>query len=55
VFVLARNELKGTAEFCGPVFSPDKRTLFANLQGPGYTFAIQGPFQSLAQQHEPAG
>jgi secreted PhoX family phosphatase len=55
LYVVARTEIDGPAEFCGPVFSPDKRTLFANLQGPGYTFAIQGPFQSLAQQHEPVG
>jgi secreted PhoX family phosphatase len=31
-------------EFCGPVFSADGTTLFANLQGPGLTFAIEGPF-----------
>jgi secreted PhoX family phosphatase len=44
VQVLASSEAGGEAEFCGPVFSPDRRTLFANLQGPGYVFAIQGPF-----------
>ena len=45
VFFLAacEPEVKGD-EFCGPVFSPDQRILFANLQGPGLTFAIQGPF-----------
>jgi hypothetical protein len=47
LYVLARNEAEGQSEFCGPVFSPDERTLFANLQGPGYTFAIRGPFQTL--------
>lgn len=31
-------------EFCGPVFAPDRSMLFANLQGPGYVFAIRGPF-----------
>jgi secreted PhoX family phosphatase len=43
VFYLARSEGEGS-EFCGPVFSADKQTLFLNLQGPGLTFAIQGPF-----------
>jgi uncharacterized protein len=44
---MARSEMQDDdSEFCGPVFSPDKRTLFANLQRPGYVFAIQGPFVS---------
>ncbi len=46
VFLLARSESDSDdSEFCGPVFSPDGRTLFVNLQRPGYTFAIQGPFR----------
>jgi uncharacterized protein len=45
VFVLAKSQdTSGEAEFCGPTFSADRRTMFANLQGPGVTFAIQGPF-----------
>jgi secreted PhoX family phosphatase len=43
-FFLARNELDGGAEFAGPTFSEDRRTLFANLQVPGHVFAIRGPF-----------
>ena len=31
-------------EWCGAVFSPDGRVLFANLQGPGLTVAITGPW-----------
>ncbi|CAN7734920.1 DUF839 domain-containing protein [Pseudorhodoferax sp. LjRoot39] len=31
-------------EWCGSVFSPDGRVLFANLQGPGLTVAITGPW-----------
>lgn len=35
----------GDSEWCGPVFSPDGRTLFANIQGgPGWTLAITGPW-----------
>jgi secreted PhoX family phosphatase len=45
VFLLAQSEAEVEgAEFCGPVFSADERTLFVNLQGPGLTFAIEGPF-----------
>jgi secreted PhoX family phosphatase len=45
VFLLAQSEAEvDEAEFCGPVFSADERTLFVNLQGPGLTFAIEGPF-----------
>ncbi|WP_324275679.1 alkaline phosphatase PhoX [Blastococcus brunescens] len=45
-FVLARRNVakRGNEEFCGPVFSADGQSLFANLQGPGYTFMIRGPF-----------
>lgn len=43
-FLFARNELND-AEFTGPTFSHDRRTLFANIQSPGYVFAIQGPFR----------
>lgn len=51
-YPLARNELNiGTAdepefsEFTGPVFSPDGRTLFANIQEPGLLLAITGPWR----------
>jgi secreted PhoX family phosphatase len=42
-FFFARNEFNDS-EFAGPTFSQDKRTLFANIQSPGWVFAIQGPF-----------
>jgi secreted PhoX family phosphatase len=49
VFFLAQSELVGEgSEFCGPVFSPDQRMLFVNMQEPGTTFLIQGPFHQLA-------
>jgi len=44
-FPLARNEM-GDSEFTGPVFSADGKVLFANIQEPGYVFAITGPWHS---------
>lgn len=41
--LFARNALSGS-EFTGVHFSPDRLTLFANVQDEGYTFAISGPF-----------
>ncbi len=34
------------SEFAGVTFSPDGRTLFVNLQKPGLTFAIKGPWNA---------
>jgi uncharacterized protein len=42
-FPLAHNRLSGD-EFAGACFSPDGRTLFANIQDPGLTLAIWGPW-----------
>jgi secreted PhoX family phosphatase len=44
-FFFARNDDPQNAEFTGPNFSYDKRILFANVQSPGYVFAIRGPFR----------
>ncbi|MBZ6471827.1 alkaline phosphatase PhoX [Streptomyces griseocarneus] len=51
-YPVARNELNiGTpqkpefSEFTGVTFSPDGRTLFANLQEPGIMLAITGPWR----------
>lgn len=51
-YPIARNELNiGTAqepeysEFTGVTFSPDGRTLFANIQVPGIMLAITGPWR----------
>jgi uncharacterized protein len=43
-FPLARNDA-GADEFTGPVFSPDRRILFANVQGQGIMYAITGPWR----------
>lgn len=56
-YPIARNDLNiGTAdepefsEFTGPVFSPDGRTLFANIQEPGIMLAITGPWKRQRRQ-----
>jgi len=33
-----------SSEFCGVCFSPDGTTMFVNIQGPGITLAITGPW-----------
>lgn len=35
------------SEWAGAAFSPDGKTLFVNIQTPGITFAITGPWDSL--------
>jgi len=42
---LARNRLNAS-EFAGSCFSPDGSTLFVNIQTPGITFAITGPWHN---------
>ena len=44
-FKLARNA-GGNSEFAGATFSPDGSTLFVNIQRPGITLAITGPWAS---------
>jgi secreted PhoX family phosphatase len=52
-YAIARNQLSnGTAagsptysEFTGPTFSPDGKVLFVNIQVPGITLAITGPWR----------
>ncbi|MDG5748367.1 DUF839 domain-containing protein [Qipengyuania sp. XHP0207] len=47
VYDFARNAHADRAEFCGACFSPDGNTLFVNVQEPGFTYAITGPWESL--------
>ncbi|MET0144182.1 MAG: alkaline phosphatase PhoX [Ilumatobacteraceae bacterium] len=50
---LARNA-RDDGEFTGVTFSADKQTLFANMQEPGVTFAITGPFNKVKQHPDAA-
>ncbi|MDJ0921469.1 MAG: DUF839 domain-containing protein [Henriciella sp.] len=47
VYTIARNAHPGKSEFAGACFSPDGTTLFVNVQTPGATYAITGPWQNL--------
>jgi secreted PhoX family phosphatase len=47
VYTLARNVFRGNAEFAGACFSPDGQTLFVNIQWPGMTLAITGPWGAV--------
>jgi secreted PhoX family phosphatase len=44
-YAIARNQLNDS-EFTGPTFSDDGRTLFVNIQTPGITLAITGPWEN---------
>ena len=44
LYPLARNA-HNDDEFAGATFSPDGRTLYVNVQEPGITFAIWGPWE----------
>ncbi len=44
LYRIARNAANNS-EFAGAVFSPDGSTLFVNLQNPGWTLAIDGPWK----------
>ncbi len=47
IYTIARNVFSGNAELCGAVFSPDGSTLFVNIQFPGITLAITGPWDAI--------
>lgn len=47
-YQFARNA-SNTSEFAGSVFSPDGSTLFVNIQRPGITLAITGPWKDIRQ------
>ncbi len=47
LYQFARNSLNDS-EFAGVCFSPDGQTMFVNIQTPGITFAIWGPWRKRA-------
>jgi secreted PhoX family phosphatase len=47
IFNFALN-VHNDSEFAGATFSPDGETLFVNIQSPGITFAISGPWEDGA-------
>ncbi len=48
IYTLARSSYEGLSELCGACFAPNHPTLFVNLQNPGITLAITGPWDKLA-------
>jgi secreted PhoX family phosphatase len=50
VVPFARN-VRSQSELAGLCFSPDGRTLFANIQQDGITLAIRGPFEREQALH----
>lgn len=46
-YVIAKNMGYSSSEFAGPVFSPSGNTLFVNIQSPGLTLAITGPWKKM--------
>jgi secreted PhoX family phosphatase len=46
-YTIARNVFQGNSEFAGCCFSPDASVLFVNIQFPGITIAITGPWDRL--------
>ena len=47
LYTLGRNVFQGNSELCGCVFSPDGEVLFVNIQYPGVTLAITGPWDTV--------
>lgn len=45
-YIIAQNIGYSRSEFAGPVFSPSGKTLFVNIQSPGLTLAITGPWKT---------
>jgi secreted PhoX family phosphatase len=49
ILTLARNAHAGRKEFAGACFSPDGKTLYVNVQMPGFTYAIRGPWAAFSR------
>ena len=46
IYTLARSSYVGNSELCGVTFAPNHPTLFVNIQRPGITIAITGPWKN---------
>jgi hypothetical protein len=46
-YVIGKNIGFRDSEFAGPVFSSSGNTLFINIQTPGLTLAITGPWNNI--------
>lgn len=44
IYTLGRSSYVGLSELCGVCFAPNHPTLFVNIQNPGITLAITGPW-----------
>ncbi|HZV84974.1 MAG TPA: alkaline phosphatase PhoX [Brevundimonas sp.] len=47
LYTLGRNVFQGNSELAGVCFAPDGETMFVNIQFPGVTLAIRGPWTSV--------
>ncbi len=47
VYTIGRNVFQGNSELAGCCFSPDASVLFVNIQYPGITLAIRGPWAEI--------
>ncbi|HEY0102776.1 MAG TPA: alkaline phosphatase PhoX [Brevundimonas sp.] len=47
LYTLGRNVFQGNGELAGVCFAPDGETMFVNIQFPGVTLAIKGPWTSV--------
>lgn len=54
VYEFATNRLSDS-ELAGPTFAPDGRTFFVNVQSPGVTLAVWGPFEGYANDRRGQG
>lgn len=48
IYTLARNGYFGKSELCGVCFAPEHSTLFVNIQFPGITLAVNGPWEKIS-------
>ena len=50
IYTIGRNSYAGNSELCGVCFSGE--TMFINIQRPGITLAVTGPWDQLVKEAE---